>query len=698
MDPRRTRDPPEELHGLNYDQTVENPFPLRWSPTLARIVAHVLGDGSIHVNEDENVVDVRYHNTDRHLIDRFASDVQTLFGFEPTITERDGREDHHKTKYQVNLPAAVGRLLRFVLETVIEDGRPIVPEPLGPTFVGALFDDEGHAASTANSSSRTPTTNCSRRCRRCSTAAESTRNWLLVSTSSTSVAARTSNGSSTSFPSLRTRVLSRPRRAPGVRRDSTQGADTRTDVGGTQNVGRTRLTTGRLSSSRERVRPIATRRRVRRKRVEGSNRSTSGLRTIRYAATAFDDTIYAAVLGRPSGVEVIDVEEREYDGYVYDLTIDESAPNFAVQSGTVVHNSTRHNTIEKLYDRGISRATRRVRPSSRWPSSTRPRTTPTASSARDDRPTRGGHGRHRLRRGRARGRHRRVPEMLEEIFASLADSREEIGDHLRKSLKDDKRLGPCPECGEDLLVRRSRHGSYFVGCDGYPDCEYTLPLPSTGKPLILDDECEEHGLNEVKMLAGRQTFVHGCPLCKAEAGEGPILGDCPECRDSATSGTSRDEGGETADEHGGELAIKTLQSGSRLVGCTRYPDCEYSLPLPAEVISRSPTSTATNTTFPNSSFTTATSPGNWAVRSVTTRSFRPAKTRAEQTSRFWMDSERRPPKSSPTRVSRASTNWSTPIRTTSPIRWTASAPTGCGPGRLTPDTVSYRQFREGLPG
>ncbi|MFC4544340.1 DNA topoisomerase I [Halosolutus amylolyticus] len=156
-------------------------------------------------------------------------------------------------------------------------------------------------------------------------------------------------------------------------------------------------------------------------------------------------------------------------------------------------------------------------------------------------------------------------EMLEEIFANLADSREEIGDHLRKSLKDDKRLGPCPECGEDLLVRQSRHGSYFVGCDGYPDCEFTLPLPSTGKPLILDSECEEHGLNEVKMLAGRQTFVHGCPLCKAEdAGEGPILGECPEC----------------GDEHGGELAVKTLQSGSRLVGCTRYPDCEYSLPLP----------------------------------------------------------------------------------------------------------------------
>ncbi|KPN29567.1 reverse gyrase [Halolamina pelagica] len=158
-------------------------------------------------------------------------------------------------------------------------------------------------------------------------------------------------------------------------------------------------------------------------------------------------------------------------------------------------------------------------------------------------------------------------EMLEAVFEALQESREEVGDHLRKSMKADKILGPCPECGEDLLVRKSRYGSYFVGCDGYPDCEYTLPLPSTGKPLILDEECEEHGLKKVKMLAGRKTFVHGCPLCKAEEADEEadrVIGDCPEC----------------GEEEGGELAIKQLRSGSRLVGCTRYPDCDYSLPLP----------------------------------------------------------------------------------------------------------------------
>ncbi|MFB6112712.1 MAG: DNA topoisomerase I [Halodesulfurarchaeum sp.] len=158
-------------------------------------------------------------------------------------------------------------------------------------------------------------------------------------------------------------------------------------------------------------------------------------------------------------------------------------------------------------------------------------------------------------------------EVLDRIFSELGDAREEIGSHLRESLKADKTLGPCPECGEDLLVRRSGQGSYFVGCDGYPECRFTLPLPNTGEPLILEETCEEHDLRHVKMLAGRNTFVHGCPLCKAEEAddtEDRIIGACPEC----------------GEEHGGELAIKQLRSGSRLVGCTRYPECDYTLPLP----------------------------------------------------------------------------------------------------------------------
>ena len=161
-------------------------------------------------------------------------------------------------------------------------------------------------------------------------------------------------------------------------------------------------------------------------------------------------------------------------------------------------------------------------------------------------------------------------ELLERVFEDLTESREAIGDQLQESLKADKTLGPCPECGSDLLVRQSGAGSYFVGCDGYPDCEYTLPLPSTGKPLILEETCADHELRHVKMLAGRKTFVHGCPQCKADEADetaDEVIGACPACTEADA-------------DSGGELAIKRLRSGSRLVGCTRYPDCEYSLPLP----------------------------------------------------------------------------------------------------------------------
>ena len=158
-------------------------------------------------------------------------------------------------------------------------------------------------------------------------------------------------------------------------------------------------------------------------------------------------------------------------------------------------------------------------------------------------------------------------EMLDAVFETLRASREAVGEQIQESLKADRQLGPCPACGETLLVRRAGDGSHFVGCDGYPDCQYTLPLPNTGEPLVLEDSCEDHHLQHVKLLAGRNTFVHGCPRCAADEAddtEDRVIGVCPDCGDRA----------------GGKLAIKRLRSGSRLVGCTRYPECEYSLPLP----------------------------------------------------------------------------------------------------------------------
>ncbi|PSQ36323.1 DNA topoisomerase I [Halobacteriales archaeon QS_9_70_65] len=230
--------------------------------------------------------------------------------------------------------------------------------------------------------------------------------------------------------------------------------------------------------------------------------------------------------------------------------------------------STRHHTLEKLYDRGYiesdpPRPTRLARAVVEAAEQFADRVVDeemTAQLEADMQAIADGEADLEEVTGESR-------EMLRRIFEELHDSREAVGDHLRESMKADRTLGPCPDCGDDLLVRQSRRGSYFVGCDGFPDCEYTLPLPSNGEPTALEERCDDHGLRRVKMLAGRSTFVHGCPRCEAEAADEAddrVIGACPDC----------------GDDGGGELAVKRLRSGSRLVGCTRYPDCEYSLPLP----------------------------------------------------------------------------------------------------------------------
>ncbi|MFW6437191.1 MAG: DNA topoisomerase I [Halococcoides sp.] len=230
--------------------------------------------------------------------------------------------------------------------------------------------------------------------------------------------------------------------------------------------------------------------------------------------------------------------------------------------------ATRHNIIEKLYDRGyvendppVPTALARAVVSAAEDHA-EPIVTAAMTAELEGDMTAIADGESSLEAVTAESR-----EMLHQVFDALYESREAIADELRSSLKDDRRLGPCPECGESLLIRRSRHGSYFVGCDGYPDCEFTLPLPDSGEPVTIDESCADHDLAHVKLLDGRDTRVHGCPLCHAEAAaetEDRVIGPCPECGEA----------------HGGELAIKRLRSGSRLVGCTRYPDCEYSVPVP----------------------------------------------------------------------------------------------------------------------
>jgi DNA topoisomerase-1 len=64
------------------------------------------------------------------------------------------------------------------------------------------------------------------------------------------------------------------------------------------------------------------------------------------------------------------------------------------------------------------------------------------------------------------------------------------------------------------MVRRSKRGSRFIGCDGYPDCTFSLPLPKSGQIIVTDKVCEDHRINHIRVnIPGKRPWNLGCPHC-----------------------------------------------------------------------------------------------------------------------------------------------------------------------------------------
>jgi DNA topoisomerase-1 len=61
----------------------------------------------------------------------------------------------------------------------------------------------------------------------------------------------------------------------------------------------------------------------------------------------------------------------------------------------------------------------------------------------------------------------------------------------------------CPECGKPLLVKLGRYGK-FIGCSGWPDCDYSAPVPLSGV------SCPECGGPVLEKRSQRGRKFYGC--------------------------------------------------------------------------------------------------------------------------------------------------------------------------------------------
>jgi DNA topoisomerase-1 len=103
-------------------------------------------------------------------------------------------------------------------------------------------------------------------------------------------------------------------------------------------------------------------------------------------------------------------------------------------------------------------------------------------------------------------------KLLLNALKVLLKNQDVIAEEIRKSIHASRILGPCPKCGEDMLIRTSRRsGKRFVGCSGYPKCENSYPLPQYGLLQLTNNVCKHCKIKNAILIRKTKRPFRFCP-------------------------------------------------------------------------------------------------------------------------------------------------------------------------------------------
>jgi len=162
--------------------------------------------------------------------------------------------------------------------------------------------------------------------------------------------------------------------------------------------------------------------------------------------------------------------------------------------------------------------------------------------------------------------------LLEAEINVLIPHKDNVGEALAEAVSADTRIGACPACGGDLLIKQSaRTRGSFIGCSGWKSsgegCNLTYPLPQ-GRIMAVDELCSTCGKPQIQVIQFRQKPLVRCvdPECSSNQEPDLDVGECPNCK--------------TTGKEGRLIAQRSSRSLKRFIRCTNYDECATSYPLP----------------------------------------------------------------------------------------------------------------------
>ena len=166
----------------------------------------------------------------------------------------------------------------------------------------------------------------------------------------------------------------------------------------------------------------------------------------------------------------------------------------------------------------------------------------------------------------SRGEEEWVPLMKSfwEPFHQLVETTETTVQ--RKDVTQEAMDEACPKCGKPLSIRLGRRGR-FVGCTGFPDCDYTRSMDG------------EERSQENEVVEGRQCPQCESPLVVRHGRYGKFIGcsTYPKCKFIEPLEKPKDTQVECPQCHKGTMLKRRSRYGKIFYSCSTYPDCNYAV-------------------------------------------------------------------------------------------------------------------------